>query len=72
MQVAPHGGHQFAAVGRSTLTECIGLDVLIEQFVRIQFRAVPGHKNQSQSVFVIRDKTLGFQTENEVSALALR
>src|SRR5712692_1806067 len=58
MQMAPHGRHQFAAVGRSTLTERIGLDVLIEQFVRIQLRAVPGHENQPQSVVVIRDKTL--------------
>jgi len=49
IQMAAHDGHEFGTVGRLALAEPVGLDVLIQQFIGVQFRAVARYLNQSQS-----------------------
>ena len=38
-QVTANASHQFGAVAGATFSEPIGLDVLVEQFIRIELRA---------------------------------
>ena len=40
MEMTAQAGDHLRLIGRATLAQGVGLDVLVEQFVRIQFRAV--------------------------------
>lgn len=44
IQMAAYNGDVFGPVGRPTLAEPVGLDVLIQQFIGVQFRAVAGSR----------------------------
>ncbi len=46
--MAAHDGQEFGPVGRPALAEPVGLDVLIQQFIGVQFRAVARQPNQPQ------------------------
>ena len=60
VQMAAHDGHEFGSGGRPALAESVRLDVLVQQFIGVEFRAVAGHPNQSQSCRVGGDKARGF------------
>jgi len=47
-EVAAHGGHYLGAIPRPTLAQCVGFDILIQQFFRIEFGAVAWELNQSK------------------------
>ena len=46
--MAAHDDHEFGSVGRPALAKPVGLDVLIQQFIGVQFQAVARHPNQPQ------------------------
>lgn len=48
MQMTAHGGQEFGPVGGPALPEPVGLDVLVEQFVRVEFGAVARHPHEPQ------------------------
>jgi len=48
IQMAAHGGHEIGSGGRPAFAEPICLDVLVQQLIGIQFRAVPRHPNEPQ------------------------
>ena len=50
--VATNPGHQFSAIGRATLAEAIGFDVLVEEFIGVELRTVTQQPNQAQSGLV--------------------
>ena len=39
-----HGTDELGLVGRTALAQSVGLDVLVEQFVGVELRAVPGNE----------------------------
>ena len=47
-QVAADPGHQFSAIGRATLAEAIGFDVLVEKFIGVELRAVTRQSDQGK------------------------
>ena len=57
--MAAHDGHEFGSVGRTTLAEPVRLDVLVQQFIGVQFRAVARHPNQPQPRRVAGCKACG-------------
>lgn len=59
IQMAAHGGHEFGPIGRPAFAEPVGLDVLIQQFIGVQFRAVARHPNEPQPLLVLVHKVLG-------------
>src|SRR5581483_5056544 len=59
MQMAAHGSHEFCPVGRPTFAKPVGLDVLVEQLVEIQFRTVARHPYEPQSQLVLIHKASG-------------
>ncbi len=48
MQMTAHGTHEFSPVSRPALAETIGLDILVEEFVRVKLRAVARHPDEPQ------------------------
>lgn len=48
VQVAAHGLDHFALVGRAALAQRIGLDILIEQLVRVELGAIARQQYQAQ------------------------
>lgn len=40
-QVTAHAGHQLGPIAGSAFAETVGLDVLVQKFIRIELRAVP-------------------------------
>ncbi|KVQ03688.1 hypothetical protein WJ95_23915 [Burkholderia ubonensis] len=58
MQVPADRADHVRLTGRSVLAQRVRLDVLIEQFVRIQFGAVARQADQSQALRVLRDEFL--------------
>lgn len=54
-----HNGHKFGSVGRTALAEPVRLDVLVQQFIGVQLRAVAGHPNQLQPRLVFVCKARG-------------
>ena len=58
MEMAAQAGNHLRLVGWPTLAQGVGLDVLVEQFVRVQFRAVAGQPDQAQSLGVFSDELL--------------
>lgn len=48
-QVRARLGHHFALGGRAAAAEGIGFDVLVDQFVGVEFRAVAGQKEKPQA-----------------------
>lgn len=59
VQMTAHGGDHLRLVPRAALAQGIGLHILVEQLVRVQLRAIPGHHNQPQPLVVLRDKLCG-------------
>ena len=59
VQMAANPGHQLGAIGRSALSEGVGLDVLVEQLVGIELRAVPGQMDQAKPFPVVGDEAPG-------------
>src|SRR5579863_5709748 len=59
MQMAAYASHEFCPVGRPALAEPVGLDVLVQQLVGIQLRAVARHPYEPQSRLVLVYKALG-------------
>src|SRR5882762_152741 len=59
MQMAAHGGDHLDLVGRSALAQGIGLHILIEQLVRVQFGAVAGQADQAKTIRVVRHEAFG-------------
>ena len=59
MQVAAQAGDHFRLVGRLARAQGVGLDVLVEQYVRVQFRALAGQTDQTQPLCVFLDELLG-------------
>ncbi|KVQ25468.1 hypothetical protein WK00_23250 [Burkholderia ubonensis] len=59
MQVPADRADHVRLAGRSALAQRIRLDVLIEQFVRIQFGAVARQVDQSQALRVLGDELPG-------------
>ena len=53
MQMAAHDGDHLGLVGRSALAQGIGLDILIEQLVRVQLGAVAGQADQANAIRVV-------------------
>ena len=45
---------ELGPVGRTSLSKGVGLDVLVEQFVRVELRAVAGQDHQAQPLAVAR------------------
>ena len=43
-QVSANGRYHFSAVAGTTFAQTIGLDVLVEQFIRIELRAQPARR----------------------------
>ena len=60
IQMAAHGGHEFGSVGRPALAEPVRLDVLVQQLIGIQFRAVARHPNEPQPRGVSGGNARGF------------
>ena len=58
MQMAAHSRHHFGLVGWTALAQCVGLDVLIEQFVGVQFGTVARQADQSKTMRVVATKRL--------------
>ena len=58
MEMAAQAGDHLRLVGRSTLAQGVGLDVLVEQLVGVQFGAVAGQPDQAQSLGVFSDELL--------------
>ena len=58
MQMTTHGSDHLDAVGRSALAQGVGLDILIEQLVRVQLRAVAGEDDQPQALVLSATKRL--------------
>lgn len=56
VEMTTHTGHHLRLVGRSALAQGIGLDVLIEQLVRVQLRAVARQPDQTQAFGICGDK----------------
>ena len=48
MQMAAHDAHELRLVPGPTLSHRIGLDILVEQLIRVEFRAIAGQQDQSQ------------------------
>ena len=59
MQMAAHGGDHLGLVGRSALAQGIGLYILIEQLVRVQFRAVAGQADQAKAIRIVLHEAFG-------------
>ena len=59
MQMAAHGGDHLGLVGRPVLAQGIGLHILIEQLVRVQFGAVSGQADQAKAIRVVRHEAFG-------------
>ena len=58
-QVVADPGHQFSAIGGATLAETIGLDILVEEFIWVELRAVTRQPDQAQSGLVGGDEVAG-------------
>ena len=59
MQMPAHGGDHLGLVGRPALTQGIGLHILIEQLVRVQFGAVAGQADQAQALRIVHHEAVG-------------
>ena len=59
MQVAAHGIQEFGLVGWPALAETVGLDVLAEKLIGVEFRAIARHPNEPQPLRVPGHKALG-------------
>src|SRR5690606_41395432 len=49
MQVAAHGAHELCLMPRSALPYRIGLDILVEQLIGVEFRAIAWQQDQAQA-----------------------
>lgn len=58
IEVTPHRAHHRGAIPWATLPEGVGLDVLVEQLIGIQFGAVARQLNQSKPCRMRRDECL--------------
>lgn len=58
MQVPANGADHFRLTGRAAFPERVGLHVLIEQLVRVQFGTVPRQPDQAQALSVLGNETL--------------
>ena len=58
MKMTAQAGDYLRFVGRSALAQGVGLGILIEQFIRVQFRAVAGQPNQAQAFDIFSDEQL--------------
>ena len=58
-QVAADTRHHLGAVARAALPQSIGLDVLVEELVRIELRAIAGRTNQAQPRVIGGDERVG-------------
>ena len=59
MQVAAHIGHHLSTVGRAAFPQRIGFDILNEQFIGIEFRAVARQTDQAKLLVVGLEETFG-------------
>ena len=59
MQMAAHRGDHLGPVDRTALAQGIGLHILIEQFIRVQFGTVTGQADQAQALGVVRHEAFG-------------
>ena len=48
-QVAANAGHQLGAVAGAAFPQTIGLDVLVQQLIRVEFRAIAWQPDQAQA-----------------------
>jgi hypothetical protein len=51
--MAAHDGHEFSPVSRPALAGAIGLNVLVEQLIGVQFRTVARHPDEPQALRVL-------------------
>lgn len=58
VEMAAQAGNHFSLVGRPTHPQNVGLDVLVEELVGVQFGAVAGQPNQAQRPGAISDELL--------------
>src|ERR1700687_4902201 len=56
---AAHVGHQIEEVSRGLAADGVGLDVLVQQLVGIELRAVARKKEDAQATLVLREPRLG-------------
>ena len=59
IHMAAHDGQEFGPVGWSALAEPVGLDVLVQELVRIEFRAIARQPNEPQPLLGLIGKALG-------------
>jgi hypothetical protein len=77
MEMPADRGHHLGAILRTTLPQRVGLDVVVEQFIGIELRAVARELNQTDLVSVGGDKVLrdaramhGIPVDNEIDLAA--
>jgi hypothetical protein len=54
-EVAPDLAHQLRLVARALTTQGIAFDILIEQFIRVELRAIAGQEDQPNPGFIFLD-----------------
>ena len=57
-KVAPDLAHQLRLVAGALPAQGIALDILVQQFIRVELRAVTGEKNQANPRFIFLDPVL--------------
>jgi hypothetical protein len=49
--VTANASHQFGTVAGAAFAEAVGFDVLVEQLIRIELRAIPGRADRGSRTF---------------------
>ena len=57
-EVAPDLAHQFCLVTGALTTQGIAFDILIEQFIRVELRAIAGKEDQTNPRLIFLDPVL--------------